>query len=78
MCFRIFVEMDTSAKLRALIQAGWTQTAISLETGIPQGTISRIARGEHSDPRASNAYAVDRLYARVLPETESVAPPLTE
>lgn len=58
--------MNTSEKLAALIGMGWTQLAISRETGIPQGTISRIVTGQHLDPRASNAYAIDRLYESAL------------
>jgi predicted transcriptional regulator len=58
--------MKTAEKLAALISMGWTQSAIQSETGVPQGTISRIADGTHKDPRASNAYAIDRLYERVM------------
>lgn len=63
--------MDTSQKINALIASGWTQSAISKETGVSQGTISRIATGTHSDPRASNAYAIDRLYERVMSEKDA-------
>ena len=58
--------MNTSEKIAALIKSGWTQSAISTETGVPQGTISRIASGEHKEPRASDAYAIDRLFKRVM------------
>ena len=60
--------MNTSQKINALLESGWTQTEIEAETGVPQGTISRIASGKHTDPRASNAYAIDRLYERVMTE----------
>jgi transcriptional regulator with XRE-family HTH domain len=63
--------MNTSEKLAALIEKGWTQSAISEETGVPQGTISRIASGEHKDPRASNAYAIDRLFERICNDKEA-------
>lgn len=65
--------MNTSEKLAALLDWGWTQTAISAETGIPQGTISRIANKSHADPRASNAYAIDRLYERELTKNGKAA-----
>ena len=58
--------MNTSEKIAALIAMGWTQSAISRDTGIPQGTISRIVTGQHLDPRASNAYAIDRLYEAAM------------
>lgn len=57
--------MTTADKLRALLADGWTQSAIAAKTNIPQGTISRIATGKHSDPRSSNAYAIDRLFESV-------------
>jgi predicted transcriptional regulator len=60
--------MNTSEKIAALISMGWTQSAIKEATGVPQGTISRIADGTHKDPRASNAYAIDGLYERVMKE----------
>jgi transcriptional regulator with XRE-family HTH domain len=60
--------MNTSEKLAALIGMGWTQSSISNATGVSQGTISRIASGDHKDPRASSAYAIDRLYDSVKKE----------
>lgn len=65
--------MNTSEKIAALTALGWTQTAISEKTGIPQGTISRIASAEHKDPRASNAYAIDKLYEQVMSEHKDAA-----
>jgi len=56
--------MTTSEKLLILFQLGWTQSAISQETGIPQGSISRMASG--NDPRASNADLIDRLYQSAI------------
>jgi predicted transcriptional regulator len=63
--------MNTSEKIAALILMGWTQSGISAETGVPQGTISRIAGGAHKDPRSSNAYAIDRLFERVTHEKDA-------
>ena len=58
--------MNTSEKIAELIQRGWTQVSISDETGIPQATISRIASRKDNNHRASNAYAIDRLYEREI------------
>lgn len=58
--------MDTSEKIAVLAKLGWTQAAIGRATGISQATICRISKG--NDPRASNAYAIDRLFKRVMSE----------
>lgn len=61
--------MNTSEKLRALLADGWTQTGISRVTGIPQGTVSRMAAG--NDPRESNARLIDEFYDRVTSEKDA-------
>ncbi len=45
--------------VQAAIDAGWTQSKIAAETGVPQATISRILSGEN-DPRFST---VEKLLA---------------
>ena len=64
----IGVMITLHQKLQTLLASGWTQTAISKEVGVAQPTISRIISNKHSDPRASSAYAIDRLYDRVISE----------
>lgn len=46
--------------VQAAIDAGWTQSKIAAESGVPQATISRILSGEHNDPRFST---VEKLRA---------------
>ncbi|MBX4004311.1 helix-turn-helix domain-containing protein [Ralstonia pickettii] len=45
--------------VQAAIDAGWTQSKIAAESGVPQATISRILSGEN-DPRFST---VEKLLA---------------
>lgn len=52
--------------LSDLCLLGFTQADISMETGIPQATISRILNGVHADPKFSSAHAISMMYDRVL------------
>lgn len=47
--------------VRALIEQGFTQAEIAAAAKTTQPTISRIARGDHTDPRASLADRLRRL-----------------
>ncbi len=48
-----------------LIKLGYTQARISAESGIPQGTVSRIASGKHREPRLSTFQKLIRLALKV-------------
>ena len=54
--------MKTSEKLTELLESGLSQVLIARESGIPQGTISRILAGQ--DPRESTASAIDAVWQK--------------
>ncbi|MFL1404215.1 hypothetical protein ACJO2E_02580 [Marinobacter sp. M1N3S26] len=58
--------MTTLQKIKALEESGLSFTAMAKESGIPQPTIWRIARGKHSQPLERTALAIDALYQKRL------------
>lgn len=48
-----------------LIDVGYTQARIAIESSVPQATISRIATGRHKDPRLSTAQKLLGLALKV-------------
>ena len=48
-----------------LIDVGYTQARIAIESSIPQATVSRIATGRHKDPRLSTAQKLIGLAFKV-------------
>lgn len=48
-----------------LIDVGYTQARIAIESSIPQATVSRIATGRHKDPRLSTAQKLIGLALKV-------------
>lgn len=58
--------------IEQLIGMGFTQAKIADVSRVPQGTISRIARGEHKDPRHSTAQKIFTAFKRIAISTDSV------
>jgi len=56
-----------------LSDRGFSQNEIEKETGIPQGTISRIASGEHKNPRFDNVAAIASAHKRLMRRSEKKA-----
>lgn len=54
--------MTPQELIQALNELGLTQTDIRDRTGISQPSISRIASGKNTDPRASVLRALEELY----------------
>ena len=48
-----------------LLDVGYTQARIAIESSIPQATVSRIATGRHKDPRLSTAQKLLGLALKV-------------
>jgi transcriptional regulator with XRE-family HTH domain len=54
--------MDAKHMVDALVAEGWTQKQIEERTGIPQPTISKIARADVSDVMSKTYLALLALY----------------
>lgn len=54
--------MEASDYLRELLAAGMTQTVVADRTGIPQPTISRIARGRVKDVPSKRSRKLHALW----------------
>ena len=65
----------------ALIERGLTQVDIAERTGIPQPTISKVARGDVADVMSRNYRKLQALYEATPPKVQSnedVNPPVQE
>ncbi len=51
-----------SEMVSGLLDVGMTQTSISREAGVDQGTISRIHRGVTLEPNYETGKSIERLY----------------
>jgi len=58
--------MEARDYINELTGAGMTQVQIAEKTGIPQPTISKVARGEVSDVLSRNYRKLAALYESVL------------
>lgn len=61
-----------------LIDVGYTQARIAIESSIPQATVSRIATGRHKDPRLSTAQKLLGLALKVKQGATQETPHGTE
>ena len=61
-----------------LIDVGYTQARIAIESSVPQATISRIATGRHKDPRLSTAQKLLGLALKVKQGATQETPNGTE
>ncbi len=60
----IFITTPRQA-VEYLIDVGYTQARIAIESSVPQASISRIATGRHKDPRLSTAQKLLGLALKV-------------
>ena len=67
--------MEARDYVNALIQLGLTQTVIADQTGIPQPTISKVARGEVADVLSRNYRKLQALHAETLVKVAAAAAP---
>ena len=58
--------MEAKDFVLALKEAGFTQTRIADETGIPQSTISKIENGAVDDVMSKNYRSLQSLYDRTM------------
>ena len=58
--------MEARDYIEALIAMGLTQVEIAARTGIPQPTISKVARGDVADVLSRNYRKLQGLHAEVL------------
>jgi transcriptional regulator with XRE-family HTH domain len=58
--------MDAKQLVEALLGQGWTQKQIEERTGIPQPTISKIARGDVADVMSKTYLAILALHQEVF------------
>lgn len=58
--------MEARDYVRALVEAGWTQSAIAEKTGIPQPTISKVMRGDVADVMSRNYRKLQALHAELI------------
>lgn len=58
--------MDAKQLVDALTERGWTQKQIEERTGVPQPTISKIARADVSDVMSKTYLALLNLYHEVF------------
>lgn len=58
--------MEPRTLVEALIGRGWTQKQIEERTGIPQPTVSKIARGDVSDVMSKSYRALLALHQEVV------------
>jgi len=56
--------MDAKHMVDALIERGWTQKQIEERTGIPQPTISKIARADVNDVMSKTYLALLAVYKK--------------
>lgn len=61
-----------------LLDVGYTQARIAIESSIPQATVSRIATGRHKDPRLSTAQKLLGLALKVKQGATQETPNGTE
>lgn len=64
--------MEARDYVKALIEAGLTQMAITERTGIPQPTVSKILRGDVADVMSRNYRKLQALHAEVVAGTHPV------
>jgi transcriptional regulator with XRE-family HTH domain len=62
--------MEAQDYVKELLAAGLTQTVIAERSGIPQPTISKIARGDVADVMSRNYRRLQAVHAEVLAGTE--------
>jgi len=65
--------MEAKDFVNALVDAGLTQTVIAERTGIPQPTISKVARGDVSDVMSRNYRKLQALFDETPGAAESHA-----
>lgn len=56
--------MDAKHMVDALVERGWTQKQIVERTGIPQPTVSKIARAEVQDVMSKTYLALLAVYKK--------------
>jgi transcriptional regulator with XRE-family HTH domain len=60
------MDMEPKQLVDALTERGWTQKQIEERTGIPQPTVSKIARGDVNDVMSKSYRALLTVYQEVL------------
>jgi transcriptional regulator with XRE-family HTH domain len=60
------MNMEPKQLVDALTERGWTQMQIFERTGIPQPTVSKIARGDVNDVMSKSYRALLTVYQEVL------------
>jgi len=70
--------MEARDYVNALIQLGLTQTVVADQTGIPQPTISKVARGEVADVLSRNYRKLQTLYEETLRKAAGAAIPTAQ
>ncbi len=70
--------MEARDYVLGLLSAGLTQLQIEERTGVPQPTVSKIARGEVADVFSKTYRALQALHADVVPAKGVVAAPVSE
>lgn len=60
--------MTAREYLMAIREMGLTQVQISERTGVPQGTISKVERGQVGDVLSKTYLAIKALYDELYPE----------
>jgi transcriptional regulator with XRE-family HTH domain len=60
------MDMEPKQLVDALTERGWTQKQIEERTGIPQPTVSKIARGDVNDVMSRSYRALLTVYQEVL------------
>ncbi len=62
--------MEARDFIAALIARGMTQSDISERTGIPQPTISKVARGDVSDVMSRNYRKLQELHTALIGQAD--------
>lgn len=57
--------------VKALLDAGLTQSQIAEASGVTQSSISRLLTGVHADPRISTVRALENLLRSVCNSTKA-------
>lgn len=65
--------MEAKDFLAAIRATGMTQAEVSVRTGIPQPTISKIERGEVDDVMSRNYRALQALHRKVARKPKTTA-----
>lgn len=65
--------MEARDFIQALIGSGMTQQDIAAATGIPQPTISKVARGKVDDVLSQNYRKLQALHDEKFPERKAAA-----